>query len=362
METDVETVRKRTDVETDTGNRDGTGYGTGCGNGYGNRDGTGCGTGVETETDMDMKIRRKVSILIVFLMLSGLAACEQEEIDPAKLYQIYYISKTESKVEIHDYVMQAETPGERLTELLGALADASDGQGYKAPLNMGFALLEYELKDGKIRLNLDERYKNLSATTEVLVRGAIVKTLTQLSFINFVEIAIENDILYDSLGMVVGWMSGDQFLNNPGSEINSYEDVRLTLYFANAAGNALVADSRIKPYNGNISMERLVVEELIKGTGTEGRYPAINPNTKIIGITVKDGICYVNLDEAFYNTVSNVLPEVTIYSIVNSLAELSNINKVQFSVDDNITGAFREKISSNTVYQRNLDIVSAITN
>lgn len=304
-------------------------------------------------------MKKLVSIILILLMLPGLTACEQEEVDPARVYQIYYVSKTELKVEIHEYIMQSETPESQLEELLDCLAAIPEKLEYKAPLNMGFTLLDYELANGKIRLNMDEGYKNLSSTTEVLVRAAIVKTLTQLSDVNFVGFAVNDNNLFDSLGKVVGWMSGDQFLNNPGSEINSYEDVRLTLYFANEAGDALIAANLTKPYNGNVSMERLVVEELIKGPGGEGIYSTVNPDTKIIGVTVKDGICYVNLDDTFNSTL-NVTPEVTIYSIVNSLAELSNINKVQFAINGDSSGTYREKYSLSTVYERNLDIVSTI--
>lgn len=88
-----------------------------------------------------------------------------------------------------------------------------------------------------------------------------------------------------------------------------------------------------------------MVERLIAGPDAENEelYPVINPATKVLGVTVKDGTCYVNLDNGFLTQTYNVSAEVQIYSIVNSLVELSNINKVQIAVNGNTDMIFREK-------------------
>ena len=52
-------------------------------------------------------------------------------------------------------------------------------------------------------------------------------------------------------------------------------------------------------YSSNVSKEKLIVEKLIQGpSGTEA-YPTINPNTNLLSVTTKDGICYVNFDSTF---------------------------------------------------------------
>ncbi len=153
-------------------------------------------------------------------------------------------------------------------------------------------------------------------------------------------------------------MTADTFIENAGNEINAYEKVDLRLYFANEEGNLLVEENqRNVVYNSNIAMEKLVVEKLIEGPKAEGYYPTINPTTKIVSVTVKDGICYVNLSGEFLNQPYNVTSDVTIYSITNSLVELSNVNKVQISVDGETNIAYREKLSLNNVFERDLDML-----
>ena len=81
----------------------------------------------------------------------------------------------------------------------------------------------------------------------------------------------------------------------------------------------------------------------------------INPETKIVNILTKDGICYVNLDSNFLTVINNVSTEVAVYSIVNSLVELDNINKVQILVNGEVPTTF-----SNSTFERNLDYVTTL--
>lgn len=152
-------------------------------------------------------------------------------------------------------------------------------------------------------------------------------------------------------------MSADQFIDNDGNEINTYELAKIKLYFADESGTSLIAANREKHYSTNTPMERFVVEELIAGpTGqVEGLYPSINPSTKIVNVMTKDGICYVNLDENFLTVVNNVSTDLSIYAIVNSLVELSNINRVQILINGEVPASF-----SAASYERNLDIVTVL--
>lgn len=308
-------------------------------------------------------MNKKYSIFLFLFCIITLTGCISKEVDVSKLYEIYYISNSETKLEVHKYEMESVSKEEQLKELLECLGAPSEKVEYKAPLAMGFTMLNYDIKDGKVTLNMSQEYNKLSPTTEVLVRAAIVNTLTQLSDINFVGFMVEGNPLYDNLGNLVGMMNADQFMNNEGSSIHGYEKVQLKLYFASETRDSLIAVKRTKTYNTNVSMEKLVVEELIKGPGEdlEGVYPTINPETRIVSnVMVKDGNCYVNLNEAFLNQTCDVTPDVTIYSIVNSLMELSNVNKVQISINGETTDTFGGKYSLGTVFERNLDIVTTL--
>ncbi|MBQ6696646.1 MAG: GerMN domain-containing protein [Lachnospiraceae bacterium] len=304
-------------------------------------------------------MKRIVLYICICVFLLGLAGCGKEE-KQENLFPVYYVSKSETKIELHQYAMVATEPRAQVEELLRALAIVPAKNEYKAPLAMGFQILNFSLENEKLLINVDEGYKNLNVFQEVLVRAAIVRTMTGHPDVSFVAIRVNNEQLYDNLGQLVGWMSADHFIENEGSEINNYEEVQIKLYFANEAGDGLIATTRTKEYNTNISLAKLIVEELIKGPNADGVYPTINPSTKVANVTVKDGVCYVNLDETFLNQIYNVTPEVTIFSITNSLVELSNVNKVQISINGDSSGVYREKYNLSTYFDRNLDIMTTI--
>lgn len=302
-------------------------------------------------------MKRLLTIIGGVLWLMLLVGCGKQQESSKDAFTVYYVSNSQTKIETRAYTLQKETLEEQVQELMVVLGTKPEKLEYMAPLNMGFGLLDYQMQNGKILLNVDANYKKLSVPTEVLVRAAIVRTLTQLPEINFVAITVEGNQLLDSLGGTVGWMSRDQFIENEGNEINTYQEVTLKLFFANEKGDQLVATNRTKEYNTNISLEKLIVEELIKGPGTQGVYPTINPATKVASVTVKDGVCYVNLDESFLTQPYQVTADVTIYSITNSLVELSNVNKVQISINGDTGGTYREKYSFSTYFDRDLDLV-----
>lgn len=287
-----------------------------------------------------------------------LAACGRENSQEENAFQVYFVSNSETRVEVHTHVMEAVEPKEQIRELMECLGTNPEKLEYKAPLSMGFEVLDMKQEEnGRLQINVSAAYRELSVTTEVLVRAAIVRTLTQLPDVSAVMITVEGNPLYDSKNNEVGWMNADQFINNDGNEINTYELARVRLYFADESGTKLIAADREKHYSTNTPLERFVVEELIAGPSgrIEGLYPSVNGETKIVNVTTKDGICYVNLDGSFLTVVNNVSTEVSIYAIVNSLVELSNVNKVQILINGEVPASF-----SSATFERNLDIVTTL--
>lgn len=183
---------------------------------------------------------------------------------------------------------------------------------------------------------------------------------------DYVSFQIRSNPLLDNAGNVIGSMSADMFIDSTESEMDSMERVTIRLYFANEAGDGLVETNRTLEYSSfstNISMERLVVEQVISGPSEQVKgkvFPTLNPDTKIVGVTVKDGTCYVNLNDNFLAQIYNVTSDVAIYSLVNSLVELPNVNRVQIAVNGDSNVMFRENTSLSVTYERNLNIVTTV--
>ena len=162
----------------------------------------------------------------------------------------------------------------------------------------------------------------------------------------------------DVNGKMVGTMYAESFVENPGEQINTIQNTNLTLYFSNQAGDGLVKETRRVHYSSNISLEKLIMEQLLEGPESKNARSAIPSGTKLMSVSLVDGVCYVSFDENFKNQDYSVNEAIVIYSIVDSLSELSSISKVQISVNGDTSGVYRDSFKLADMYDRNLDYIA----
>lgn len=298
----------------------------------------------------------------LLFLFSGCGRNAQEETESGQAFEVYYLNREETTLSSETVYLDEElTQDEQISALLTALQTAPEDVSLKASAGTSFQINGYKVDEGQLNIDVDESYRKLPATTEVLVRASLVRTFVQAEGINHILMTVAGESLTDTSGTAVGPMTADTFIDNAGDAINPNEMVTLTLYFANETGDRLVETTRTLEYNSNISVERLVVDCLVNGPDTDQAFPTINPNTKVLGVTSRDGICYVNLDETFLTQVYTVTPEVVIYSITNSLVELTSVNKVQISINGQTDVVFRETFNLANLYERNLDLIGDST-
>ena len=104
--------------------------------------------------------------------------------------------------------------------------------------------------------------------------------------------------------------------------------------------------------------EQMIVEKLMQGPES-GAYPTINPNANLLGVTIKDDICYVNFDSTFLNGEYDILPKLTIYSIVNSLVEGTEATQVQITINGESKAKYMGTVDLSQPLKENLELVAA---
>ncbi len=271
-------------------------------------------------------------------------------------YYIYCLDRDENTLPYYEYKTDTTDKYRLIDELIKEMSTVKEDVGYKEAIR-DFKIVSEVLEDKQLILSVDEKYSMLSPTSEVLTRAAIVRTLGQIDGVDYISIRYMGEELKDALGQPVGPMNVAMFIDNPGDEINAYENKELKLFFANMDGTGLTEVTRDVEYNTSISVEKLIVEQLIKGTEAEQLRSTINPQTEIINVTVKDGICYVNLTSAFLTVPDGISPDVMLYSVVDSLMQVPGIQKVQFLIDGESNINLTDNISLSALYERNLDII-----
>lgn len=300
------------------------------------------------------------ALVLVCVMLSGCSFGNSAAVSQSSDIQVYYItSDIDGLIPVSSGIIANTYDSKEalLKAVTEALATSPEAK-LRAPLRSENGFRAAEIVDNQVVLDFDESMAGLDVISRTLIMAAATRTITQIEGIDAVSGTIAGSPMLDSAGMVIGPMSADSYVDNAGLQINAEERTQLTLYFANETGDGLVKVNRTVVYSGNIPMDKLVMQQLIAGPQDgESAYPVINPATKLINATTQDGTCYVNLDSAFLSPVDNISNDVAIYSIVDSLIELGTVNKVQFLIDSDSDVMFREAVSLNTVFDRNLDIV-----
>lgn len=302
--------------------------------------------------------KSKIFLLLMMSFLVFLAAgCQKKEAPEEAETVVYYLNKDVTSIVPVDCKITGDGAEIKVEEFLAKLEEIPESVDLRRTIPENVKLLNYTLDGRQLYLDFSLEYLNMDKATEVLVRAAIVKTMSQIEEVSFIGIRAAGEPIKDTKGNVIGLMNENTFLDNMGSEENATKIVILSLYFANEKGDKLKNQSSVLEYNANLAIEKVVVEQLIAGPTEEGFYATVPKDTKVVSVTTKDGVCYVNLDTGFTAQGYNVLGMVTIYSIVNSLTDLPGINSVQILVNGETNLTYKDNISLETIFQKNLEII-----
>lgn len=298
--------------------------------------------------------KRKVTALVMALVLGSVAfsGCGKKETESK--YKIYYVNEEQGEVLAESFVPSEETTQTMLEEMTEKL-NKKNAEGHTL-LPENIEIQSCVDDDGMIRVDFNQEYHDLNPVDEVLLRASIVKDYVQIPNIYLVTITAEGTPIVDSQGQEIGAMSLDSFLENTGKEIKAYQYKELNLYFTNEEGNQLVPEARQVYYNGNTPIEKVIVEQLLRGPGESGHYATLPSDTRIVGVSVADGIAYVNLGKQFVDEALPVDAQIPIYSIVNSLIDAGNVSQVQISINGDTSLLFKDKVDMNQLFQVNHEL------
>ena len=302
-------------------------------------------------------------VLVLVFLFAGCAKEEEPEIQlvtvnlPEGSTKLYYMNEDRTKVVGENFDLSFGTVDEQVSELLTALEETLWTEDEKDLITGRNPIYEYKIdENGLLSLRYSSDYSTLPSITEVLRRAALVKTLCQLDKITAVEFFIGTQPLMTSAGKPVGMLTAEDFIDSTGENTEFYQEAKVSVYFANEAGDALLPSYLKITFDGTVTTERLILQALLKGPVQEDMRPVIPKGTVLNKVSIRDGICYVDFNEKFLETRSGITPEVAVYSVVNSLTELSNVYKVQFLINGATRKNYGNLNFSNT-FERNLEIV-----
>lgn len=304
-------------------------------------------------------------ITMLCFMLVVLSSCGEEKskytetMDEESGVTLYYLNSDSTGLLEYWYEFPTKPSGdeEAVKMIMKQLKESPDLSEYKAVITDSMGFQKVSLQDSYISLDFSAGYAKLEPTMEILCRAAIVKSVTQLPRVSNVEITINGQPITNQDNQVVGIMNGDSFISED-TGLSSYGVYgEISLYFADSSGEKLVEYQTQLDMESNSPIEKKVIEQLIEGPKDSKLQSTIPEGTKVIKTSLKDGVCYVDLNAKFLNGVPGVNDELVVYSIVDSLVELPTINKVQFTIEGQRVAKYRETIPFDGTFERNLDII-----
>lgn len=304
---------------------------------------------------------KRISVLLFCCFFIFMTGCNKDSTtvstDASKGKANVYYSNSEGNNLVKREIDISKIDDDEVVEfLMQEIIKNPKEEDIKSALRNGTKCLWANKDNNLVSVNLSKEFYNDDNMADILGLGAIVKTLCSVNGIDSVNVFVENNPITDSKGEEMGILKDSDFVFSADALDSDEENI--TLYFGDENGENLVAEvRRIKVPKGEV-MEKLVVSELIKGPEKGKNTATIPEGTKIISVETKDGVCFVNLSKEFVDRHpgGTSAENLTIYSVVNSLAELGNILKVQFLIDGEKRDIYKH-IMFNEPFERDMSLI-----
>ncbi|MDD3796177.1 MAG: GerMN domain-containing protein [Lachnospiraceae bacterium] len=305
--------------------------------------------------------KKMIYFLLFLLFVLCLTGCgSTAEKSEEKEYKIYYSNLAGSRLEEKSYHPTAD----KFDGLLRELLDQYENPPYddmKCAMPVGVEINGYSMGIDELQVDFNAAYLSISNIQEVLLRASLVKTLVQLPGVLRLTITVDGQPLTDDDGRTVDAMNEDTFIDARGEGINSYHYITLNLYFASAAGDKVVKEMRNVFYSSNMIVEKVIVEQIIRGPVNENLLPVVDTSVKVRNVQIVNNICIIDLNSAF-NTVpleGKTDATASLYAFVNAICDACDVEGVQFEIEGETDVRFRNEISLNQVFKRDADIIEA---
>ena len=278
--------------------------------------------------------------LLLFSLLLVIAGCGKGKApnatsasDTALQADVYYISATTSDLIAETVTVPDDTRKGQLRFLIDRLISPPPGK--ESPLGIGTTLHSVMIQDDIAVLDFSKEFQNQDNLKNTLAPAAVAQTLCSLDYISGVHILVEGKESNGTDGKPLGVIRESDLVINKGGSPSASPKTTLTLYFGDENADHLVPERRTIDISAGDTMEKIIVQELLKGPTEAGTIRTIPTEAKLLSIETKDNVCFVNFSKEFVakHSGGSSAEQLTIFSIVNSLTELGTIDMVQFLIE-----------------------------
>lgn len=285
--------------------------------------------------------RKLIAVSLALLMVLSLAACstpKQELKDPVT----FYYRRSEPVYGQSDGVVapeQREAQGHKddLDWLLAEYFSGCTSEELHIPFPKGTSVTDWSIADNTLTVVLSENFGQLSGVDLTVACSCISMTFLELAEVEAVEICAENSRLNGEESLL---FTADTFhLSDYDSDQTQQ---KMTVYYLDSQYRYVVGKTVTVSLSSVEDIYRYLFERMLYPPEDSGLLSPVPKETQLLGITVRDGVCSVDLSEDF---VRNAPQDVTcqrsmLLAIVNTLTGLSEVDRVELYQNGELLSQF----------------------
>lgn len=281
---------------------------------------------------------KKLFLILSAVLLLSLCGCKKDSDHLGERgINVYYRSDDtrESGSLIGKSFFPLSASADPLHEALNRLTESPEkSEGLCSAFPSNIQIETYSLEGSEISVCLTGGYSSLPPLDRTVLRCCLVLTLCELNEVESVNIYEEDRPVELSLTSAILL---------PESMEDSSRQLELTLWFPSADGGFLIPEQRKLTVAQFKPVEEYVLEELFRGPHGKNAKNAIPAGTRLLSVHISGGTCTVDLSGEFYaNRPSDGQTErLTVYSVVNTMTELSGVKRVLITVEGKTVDCFR---------------------
>lgn len=277
-------------------------------------------------------MKKLICIILCICLAAPLCACGEPELrSPGTFY--YYRAETEFSGT--DGVLAPEAHElhgieNDLTAILALYCEGPDSAYLENPLPSGCAAPRFTLEENVLTLHFEQDFAALTGVELTVAAGCLARTFLPLTGAEQLILTADGTLLGGETAMALT-------LSDLGLRDDSLDLLHgtYTVYYCDAARRYLIGQSLSVNLSSREELPALLLEQMFTPPSGMGLRTVLPDSCRVLGVTVKDGLCTVDLSAEFdsrryYSHTGQIL---SLMGIVNTLCALEEIEQVEFTID-----------------------------
>lgn len=272
--------------------------------------------------------------LILAAILLFASGCNPADAKKTENVKLYYALKGNTGMGVERRNVETRDMERKYGNVLNELIKGpSDTNKFETSISKDTKVLGVKVENEDLTVNLSKEFNVFSGSLhEAAAVASVVDTMLQFPELKKVRILVEGQELIAPSGEPYGFM---EFIDFNTADM---EEKEIILYFADSQAMYMVPEKRtifVKKDLPENDFYRIVVEELIKGPGTENLYRTIPEEVKVEYIELDGDLLKIDFSEEMHTKHwgGAAGETMTINSIVDTMTEFEAVKRVMPTVD-----------------------------